>query len=161
VTTVAEVEATIGAVQGGAMTQPDVYGPVDLVVIEFPRGSTASATATALLDLVERGIVLLYDLVAVRRTDAGCEEIDLSEADGDLSALGVFAGARSGLLDAEDVADAAEVLEAGTVALIALYENAWARLFVSAAHGEGGQMVATSRLTAQEILDALAAVEAQ
>jgi hypothetical protein len=54
----------------------------------------------------------------------------------------------------------ADVLEPGAVAAVVLYENAWAVPFVAAARAEDGQLVASARLTAQEIMDALDAVEA-
>src|SRR5947209_4762294 len=73
--------------------------------------------------------------------------------------LAGLAGARSGLLGDDDLDDAAGVLEPGTVGVVLVYENTWAIPFATAALGEGGQMVATSRLTVQEIMDALDAVE--
>ncbi len=139
---------------------PETFGPIDLVVLEFPAGTTADATAAAIVDLVDRGVVRLYDILAVRRDADGAIELDLDALDGDLDALAPLAGARSGLIGPEDLADAAAVLDPDTVAVVLLYENAWAVPFVAAAHGEGGQLVVSSRLTAQEILDALDAVEA-
>ncbi len=56
--------------------------------------------------------------------------------------------------------EAAGVLEPGKAAAVLVYENAWAIPFVAAARGEDGEMVATARLSAQEIMDALDAAEA-
>ena len=39
------------------------------------------------------------------------------------------------------------------------YENAWAVPFVAAAHAAGGQVVASERIPAQVLIDALDAVE--
>lgn len=142
------------------MTDPDVHGPIDFVVIEFPSDASGSDTAAALFELVEQGIVRIFDLLVVRKAaDGTAEEVDLSAADGSLAALKVLAGARSGLLGPGDVDDAASVLDAGTVAAVVLYENAWAIPFVAAARGEGGQLVASARLGAQDIMDALDAAE--
>ena len=33
------------------MTKPDVHGPIDVIVIEFPSGAEGADTATALGDL--------------------------------------------------------------------------------------------------------------
>jgi hypothetical protein len=82
-----------------------------------------------------------------------------SAADGDLAAWSRFTGARSGLLGDDDVQLATDVLDAGTVAAVILYENAWAESFVAAARAEGGEMVASARLSAQQIMDALDAAE--
>ena len=71
-----------------------------------------------------------------------------------------FAGATSGLLDDDDIAEAASVLEPGTSAVLLVYENAWASPFVTAAHAAGGRLVASERIPAQTLLDVLDAVEA-
>jgi uncharacterized membrane protein len=142
------------------MPAPDVHGPVDFVVIEFPEDASGTETAAALFELVEQGTVRVFDLLVVRKgADGTAEEVDLSAAGGPLGSLKVLAGARSGLLGAGDVDDAASVLEPGTVAVVLLYENAWATPFVAAARGEGGQLVASARLSAQDIMDALDAAE--
>jgi hypothetical protein len=140
----------------------DAYGPVDFLILEYPSRTDGKATAKALRDLVDRGVVALYDLMAVRREpDGTTREIDLASGSADVpAALAAFAGARSGLLGAEDVAEAANALEPGTNALVLVYENRWAAPFVSAARSEGVEMVASARLTAQELLTALDEVEA-
>jgi uncharacterized membrane protein len=143
------------------MTDPDVHGPIDFVVLEFPAGSGVPDTAKALLELVEAGTVRIYDFMVVVRDDTGCSEVVLADVpDGPLASLSVFAGARSGLLDDEDVAQVADVLDPGETAAIVLYENTWAVPLVAAARSEGAEVVASARLTAQEIMDALDAVEA-
>ena len=52
------------------------------------------------------------------------------------------------------------MLDPGATALVVVYENAWAVPFVAAARAEGGQLVASDRITAQQIMDALDAAEA-
>jgi uncharacterized membrane protein len=142
------------------MTKPDVHGPVDVLVIEFPSGADGANTATALGDLIDSATVRLYDLMVVTTdADGSCSEVELS-SDGPLSALARFSGARSGLLTTDDVVDVAGVLEPGKAAAVLVYENAWAVPFVAAARGEDGHMVATSRLSAEEIMNALDAAEA-
>jgi hypothetical protein len=70
-----------------------------------------------------------------------------------------FAGAQSGLFDDEDVRLAADVLDPDTSALLIAFENAWASPFVTAAHAAGGQVVASERIPAQVLIEALEAVE--
>ena len=53
------------------MTDTDVYGPIDFVVLEFPAGASLPDTAKALLDLVDRGTVRIYDLMVVTKDDTG------------------------------------------------------------------------------------------
>ncbi len=142
------------------MTDPDVHGPIDFLIIEFPADGRGDGTAQALVDLLDQGTIRLFDLVAVSKAaDGSCVEIDLTAGDARLAAFSQFAGGRSGLLGAQDVQEAANALDPDTVAIVVLYENTWAIPFVAAARDEDAQMVATARLTAQEIMDALDAVE--
>ena len=148
--------------QGGAISSPNVYGPIDYVVIEFPADARGEGTAKAIIDLVEQGTIRLYDAAVLRRAaDGSGSEIDLATEDGPLAGLAPLAGARSGMLDADDLEAASGVLEPNTTALIIVYENAWAVPFVAAARGEGGQMVASARLSAQQIMDTLDAIDAR
>jgi hypothetical protein len=139
----------------------EVHGPIDLIVVEFPEGADGGPVVAALADLVETGVVRLYDLMVVRKeADGSMTEIDLAvDVDGDL-ALHSFIGARSGLLGDDDLADAANLLDAGVTAAILVYENAWAIPFVAAARDAGGEMIASVRLPAQSVMDALDALDA-
>lgn len=141
---------------------PDVHGPIDTLILEFPASSDAGATAQALRDLVDRGTVRLYDLMVVTKgSDGGCVEVDLgSSSDGRLGALREFAGARSGLLGTDDLAALGDILEPGTVGVALVYENAWAVPFVAAARGAGADVVASSRITALQVMELLDAAEA-
>jgi hypothetical protein len=66
----------------------------------------------------------------------------------------------AGLVGDEDVAVAADAMEPGTVAALLVYENSWAIPFVAAARDAGGQVVASARIPAQDVMDALDALEA-
>lgn len=139
----------------------EFHGPIDFVLLEFPADQLGGATAGALFDLVERGIVRIYDLVVIEKFEDGSfVGLDISDLDDQhLGGLTAFAGARSGLLGDDDLSAAADALEAGTVAALILYENTWAIPFVAAARSEGGELVASARLSAQDVNDALDALE--
>jgi hypothetical protein len=133
----------------------EVSGPIDFLILEVPAAAAGTASAQALGELLDRDVLRLYDLMAVHRADDGsCREVEL--ADGPFAA---FAGARSGLLGGDDLEEAANALKPGTDAVIVLYENHWAVPFVAAARSEGIEVVASARLSAQEIMAALDAVE--
>lgn len=135
----------------------EVHGPIDYVLIEFQGGHPLDEAAEALVGLIDQGLVALYDLVAIRKeADGTFSGIALDEIGGTFSA---FAGARSGLLGDDDVAEAAGALEPGTVAVLLVYENTWAIPFVDAARRAGGQMVAAARIPANEVIEALDALE--
>lgn len=140
----------------------DVLGPVDFLLLEFDDADRLDGSgAAALLDLVERGIVTIFDLLVVRKdedgTFSGLEITDLS-AD-QLGGVAAFAGARSGLLGDDDLAEAANALEPGTVGVLIVYENTWARSFVAATHRAGGQVVASARIPADDVNAALELLE--
>ena len=77
-----------------------------------------------------------------------------------MAELAVFEGASSGLLQDDDVAAAADVLEPGTSAALLVYENAWAGPFAAAVRRSGGQLVASGRIPVEDLLAALDAAEA-
>lgn len=143
------------------MPEVDVHGPIDTTVIEFPEGSSGAETAKALLNLVESGVIRLYDLMLVSRVGTdGWRVIDITAGpDGEMEEFFVFAGAQSGLIDADDAAALADVIQPGYVGAVLIYENAWAIPFVAAARAEGGELVASSRLSADQVMDALDASE--
>jgi len=140
----------------------DVHGPIDFLLVEFPGDGMTGEAAAALLDLVERGVVRIYDLLVVRKdadgTFSGIDVADLS-AD-DLGGFTAFAGARSGLLGDEDLAEAADAMEPGTVAAMVVYENTWAIPFVAAARRSGAEVIAGARIPADVVMDALDELEA-
>ena len=141
------------------MSDADVHGPIDFLLLEFPGDRLAGRTAAALADLVDRGVVRLYDLVVLRKDTDGSFAALAIESDG-AGGFAAFAGARSGLLSDSDLADAAATMKPNTVAALIVYENAWAIPFVAAALEEGGAPVASLRIPATDVAAALDALDA-
>ena len=52
-------------------------------------------------------------------------------------------------------------MEPGTLAVLIVYENLWAIPFVAAALESGGQMIASARIPATDVMAALEALEAR
>jgi len=138
-------------------------GPIDIVVIAYPADAPMTGDAAPLLvDLVERGIIRVLDVMFVIKNEdgtfSGFDATDLDDKGvGDFT---VFEGASSGLLVSEDVATAADAIEPGTAAVMILYENRWAGPFVAAVRRNGGVPIAFERIPAQDLIDALDAAEA-
>jgi|SRR5215212_8099784 len=138
-------------------------GPIDIVVIAFPAGAPMTGEAVPLfMDLVERRIIRVLDVLFVMKDEDGTfSGFDARNLDdkgvGDFAA---FEGASSGLLGDEDVERTAQEIEPGSAAVVIVYENAWAGPFAAAVRRNGGVLVANHRVTAQELADALDAVEA-
>jgi hypothetical protein len=139
----------------------EAIGPIDFVLIELDPDKVRGEGAAALLDLVEAGTIRLLDVALLAKDEAGdVAAVDLAEAAaeaaGDFSAI---AGAQSGLLSDEDLAEAGDALQPGKVGALIVYENAWAAPFVAAVRRAGGELVASARISAQDLLDTLDALD--
>jgi hypothetical protein len=142
------------------MTTPDVHGPVDFVLIEFSGDRLTGRAAEALLDLVDKGIVTLYDVLVVGKEDDGSiYALDLADSVDQLGSFGSLAWVRTGLLSDDDMREAAGAMQPGTLAVLIVYENTWAVPFVTAALESGGQLIAGARIPAQDVMDSLEALE--
>jgi Family of unknown function (DUF6325) len=142
--------------------QEEELGPIDIVVIAYPADAPMTGEAAPLLlDLVERGIIRVLDVLFVMKNEdgsySGFEATDLDDKGiGDFS---LFEGASSGLLGDEDVATAGEALEPGSAAVLLVYENRWAAPFAAAVRRNGGRLVDNQRIPVQELIAALDAAE--
>jgi hypothetical protein len=137
-------------------------GPIDYLVLEFPGAKLTGEGLPLLIDLVDRGIIRILDLVFVMKEhDGSLSGLSIADFDGDGELdLAVFDGVSSGLIGADDISEAGAVLEAGSAAGILIYENSWAGPFAAAMRRSGAQVVATGRIPTQEIVAALDALEA-
>ena len=140
----------------------DETGPIDYMVVEFPGSRMTGEGLPLLVDLVDRGIIRILDLVFVKRElDGSVTAVEITDfdQDGQLD-LAVFQGASSGLLGQDDVEEAAAAIEPGSSAGVLVYENVWAAPFAAALRRGGAQLVASGRIPVQAILAALDAAEA-
>jgi hypothetical protein len=142
------------------MAELEEMGPIDYVLIEWPGRQPKGEAAPILVDLVERGLIRVLDLVFIAKAEdgavAGIEIKDLGE---EVEELKVFEGASSGLLTDDDVSEASGALEPGTSAALLVYENRWAAPFATAVRRSGGQLVAGGRIPVQAVLAALEEAE--
>lgn len=139
----------------------DEFGPIDYVVVEFPGGAVTADGFRALLDLVERQLIRVLDLEFVRRGADGVPEA--VDATGVQMPEGVdvhrLAGAFSGLLDRDDIAQTGAGIAAGSVAAVLVYEElallpallAWAR--------DGATIIAEGPILPDELDAALDATD--
>ena len=140
----------------------DQMGPIDFVAIEFPDGKPTGEAAPLLVDLVDRGIIRILDLMFIMKAEDGSVAgLEIGDLDGDgQQEFSVFEGASSGVLDDEDAASVGEAMEPGSAALLIVFENRWAAPFAIALRRAGGQLVAFDRIPVQALLSALDTVEA-
>jgi hypothetical protein len=132
------------------------------VLIEFPDGQPKGEAAPLLLDLVERGVIRILDLMFLSKdADGNTTALEIADIDGD-GALDfmIFDGASSGLLSDEDKDEAGNAMEPNTAALLIVFENRWAAPFAKAMRKAGGQLVAFGRIPVQALLASLEHAEA-
>ncbi|MBV9599720.1 MAG: DUF1269 domain-containing protein [Chloroflexi bacterium] len=113
------------------------------------------------LDLVDRGLIRILDLVFIRKeSDGTVVRLNLAELS---PALAVFEGVSSGLLHQEDIDNTGAMIEVGSAAGLLVYENRWAARFATALRRRGARSVANGRIPIEAVvaqLDALEAAEA-
>lgn len=143
------------------MDEQLAVGPIDYVLIEWRGRQPNGEVAPQVLDLVDRGLIRVLDVAFIAKDEdgsvAGIELADLGDGAAELS---LFEGASSGLISDEDIGEAAGALEPGTSAALLVFENTWAAPFVAAVHRSGGELVASGRIPAEDVLAALDAAEA-
>jgi uncharacterized membrane protein len=142
------------------MTDLDPLGPISYLVVEFPRSKMTGEGFPALIDLVDRGLIRILDLVFVTRDLDGRTtrvELEALENDGAMR-LSVFQGVSSGLIDDSDIADAGAVLDPGSSAGILIFENRWATPFVDALRKGGAELVAAGYIPQDVLLASLDAI---
>jgi uncharacterized protein DUF6325 len=144
------------------MNDETQLGPVDYLIVEWPAGKQPTGEGIKLLaEFTDRGLINVLDLVFVQKGEdgsvSGLAVMDL-DSDGELD-LVQFEGASSGLLQQDDYDEAGSALEPGASAAILLYENAWARPFVSAVKAGGAQLIASGRIPADDLAAAVDTLE--
>ena len=140
----------------------EAMGPISYLIVEFPGNQMTGEGFPILVDLVDRGLIRILDLLFVtREADGSLRVVELGDLDrdGELD-LAIFEGASSGMLDESDLADAASVIEPGSSAGILLFENRWAASFTQALRRGGAELVAAGYVPLDAIAASLDATEA-
>jgi len=139
----------------------DELGPVDYLVVEFPGSKFNGEIAPELVDLVDRGIIRILDLIMImKEADGSFDAIEINDfEDGALGELHRFETEIAELLSADDIENVAAALEPGSTAGVLVYENLWAAPFAAAVRHSGGQLVANGRIPIQALIASFEADE--
>ena len=141
----------------------DETGAIDYVVIELPGQAVTGEVIPSLLDMVDRGLIRVTDvLLVVTAADGSHTALTPDDLDpAEVGDLGALAGASSGLLGADDAAAVAAIMQPDARALVLVYENLWSLPFAQSARRAGGQLIANGHIPTQAIVAALDALEAE
>jgi hypothetical protein len=138
-------------------------GPVDIVVIGYPPDTPQTGSAVPLfIDLVDRGIIRVLDVKGIRKEqDGSFSGFDIGDAAGlGITDLVAFEGAQTGLIGDDDLRVAVEAMEPRSAAVLICFENSWAAPFATEVRRNGGEILAFERVGAQDLLDAVEALDA-
>ena len=139
-----------------------VLGPIDYLAVEWPGRHVTGEGFRLLMDLAEREIVRVLDLVFIAKAaDGTVGKVALSDVEHseELDAL-MWDGASSGLLDQSDIGEVAAAIEPGSLAGILVYENVWAVPMWTALDRSSARLVGAGRIPAGDLIAALDATDA-
>lgn len=145
---------------GIAVETPDILGPVDVVVVEFPGGVVGGAGFDRLLSLADTGIIRVLDLEFVaRQPDGSIVSVEVADVAVDGVDLAPFAGASSNLVDATDLDVLHDALSPGSVAAVLLYEEQALNPVIAAWRSAGGRLALVGHLDPAELNEVLDATD--
>jgi hypothetical protein len=145
------------------MPMTDIHiGPIDCMVVEFPGSRFRGEIAAQLLDLVDRDVITILDLLVIRKDhDGGVVAVELSEVpDDEVADLGALDCLLPGLLTTDDIAGVGAALAPGTTAGLLVWENRWAGPLTTAVAEAGGEVVAGGRIDVAALHASLLAADA-
>jgi hypothetical protein len=143
------------------MSEIEETGAIDWLLIGAQGKQMTGELVPPLLDLVDRRLIRILDLVVLVKRQEGDVDV-LTTADLDpakVGDLGALAGASSGVLSAEDAAEAAALMQPDSLGLLVVYENLWSIPFAVAARKAGGQLLAQGHIPTQALIAALDLLE--
>ncbi|MFB0838644.1 DUF6325 family protein [Arthrobacter sp. E44] len=141
--------------------EPEVHGPVDFVLLEFPMEGLTGRASQEVARLVKEGVIRLLDLLVIAKNEEGLVEVvELTDPGGQAKEFSYLEGVQSGLLGEEDIGEAAGAVLPGSLAVLIVYENIWAAPFVAAVRDAGGELVASTRIPAPDVMAAFEALGA-
>ncbi|KPK07908.1 MAG: hypothetical protein AMJ56_12600 [Anaerolineae bacterium SG8_19] len=133
------------------------YGPIDMIVLEFENIKLTGKILPALLDLAEKKIVRVMDLIVIQKYEDGEHEVlEIEQLDEDL--LAVFDPLDieiSGIVQVEDIEAITAGMENNTTVAVLLFENLWAVQFKEAVLEADGRLLHQERIPEEVIEETL------
>jgi hypothetical protein len=134
------------------------YGPIDFIALEFKGNQFKGEIMPALLELVDKEIVRVIDLVIVQKDASG--KVTMREMQQmDPSAVAIFDPLKAqitGMIQLEDIELIGEKVENNSTAAIMLFENLWPIRFREAVLNANGRLVMQERIPNEVVEETVA-----
>jgi uncharacterized membrane protein len=136
-------------------------GPVEVLVIKFPGNTFSGEIAPALAELVEAGLIRIFDILFASKGEDGVLTVkEIAELDDEVyAAFDPLVGEVSGLLTPDDIRQLTSTMENNSSAGLMLFENAWATRFRDAVVKANGEVLLNERVP-RAVIDELLATRA-
>lgn len=137
-------------------------GPVDFIALEFPGNRFKGEILPDLLDLVEREVIRIFDLLIITKDPDGTVHVrELQELDpAEMSIVDPFKADVSQMITELDIQAIAEKLENNSTAGLMLIENLWAKKTMQSMVDANGRLVMFERIPHDVVEEALSDIKA-
>ncbi len=133
------------------------YGPIDFIAFEFRGNEFKGEIMPALLELVNKEIIRVIDLVIVQKDDSG--QVTMREMQQmDRSVVSLFDPLKAeitGIIQLDDIRMIGEKVDKNSTAAIMLFENLWAIKFKEAVINAKGRVVMQERIPHEVVMETL------
>jgi hypothetical protein len=133
-----------------------VLGPIDYLAVEWPGRHVTGEGFRLLMDLVDREIVRVLDIVFIsKNADGTVSKVEVADVEHSEALDKRLWGLSSGLLDQSDIDQVAAAIQPGSLAGILVYENVWAVPMWTAMDRSSARLVGAGRIVADDLIEAL------
>ena len=139
-----------------------ILGPIDYLAVEWPGRHVTGEGFRLLMDLVDREIVRVLDLLFItKEADGEVSKVDVADVEHSDALDERLWGLSSGLLDQSDIDEVASAIEPGSLAGILVYENVWAVPMWTAIDRSAARLVGAGRIVPDDLIEALDAPDTE
>lgn len=133
------------------------FGPIDVLAVTAPGTHFDGSVLATVVDLVDRDIVRVIDMVIVsKEANGGIETTELRDLNSEvLAALTPLKAEITGLVSRNDIQAIADAMDNDSTAAILLYENVWAVRTKEALERVGARLLVSERIPAVVIEEEL------
>jgi hypothetical protein len=137
------------------------YGPVDFIALEFPGNRFKGEILPDLLELVDKEIIRIIDLVIITKAQGEVTVRELRELDpAHMEVVNPLKAEANQLITRTDIEAIAEQLSDNSTAGLLLIENVWARKTQQAMLDANSRLLMFERIPGDVVEEALADIAA-